>query len=611
MPLLILCGLCGLAALSSASASEQRNDAVAAVMRLAERVPGFRIVDLELSASEVTLAAEDSLTVEDLRGAELDDQPPALGSPAYPYDPHQADGYGPGEAPYVARGIAPFRLREFTCEFNYGGWHNFQMIEYAATHGFSVIYPYVMPDLGHFPEGTSFLQWGSFVDWHRFMREHGMDADRYDQLARLDVARRLSEAGAVWPYHEGWIAMLDLEHGVPLSPDDLSEQAWYPTGAPGETRKAFEDDYYSGYLSTYTGPVQALREAGWRSVGVYPQPYGSGWYALLSLADKGLPGTPDPQTYWPWVRYGRAMAESQDVLYPDIYVYYWSPQNLAYTLARIDFDRALLATLPSGKPYRPYFWPLLHGGSAEPQWWNQQPLPNEDVRAMFAFCFFAGCDGLVLWNWSDTGNHHVPPPLWQEQQPTPVGPRAVEGGTGADVMVGEEFLLAPEGAGADAVPTRFRRYDVIAVSEVDAQAGTVRFQRIDTVREKWGPRVDTTKPTYVMRSADLIPHLRPTSEPVAAAVEGLALVKVLEPVLRRGEVRVDVPALDQFAKALPVVRRVKIGPLHIIATYNPRVVHLGEGPATVVLADFDGHAGLTLRVPADEETRVFVLREVE
>jgi hypothetical protein len=91
-------------------------------------------------------------------------------------------------------------------------------------------------------------------------------------------------------------------------------------------------------------------------------------------------------------------------------------------------------------------------------------------------------------------------------------------------------------------------------------------------------------------------------------IEGMALVKPIEGILRRGTVKIDVPAQRQFGDTLPVVRRVKLGPVHVLATYDPVVVH-GKAAREVRLPDFDGVQGLTLTLPADAETRVFVLRE--
>ena len=101
------------------------------------------MLHLPTAPGEVVLTTQQSLTVEHLRGVDLDDDPPVLGQPVKPYDARMTDSYPLGKAPYVARGIRPFRFEYFNCEFNYGGWHNHPMADYAAAHGFNIVYPYV------------------------------------------------------------------------------------------------------------------------------------------------------------------------------------------------------------------------------------------------------------------------------------------------------------------------------------------------------------------------------------------------------------------------------------------------------------------------------------
>ncbi|MCY3020123.1 MAG: hypothetical protein NTW87_13985 [Planctomycetota bacterium] len=607
-------------------ATELDAAAQAELERFASKVERLKIIEIPAEPEEMELIHLDGITIQELRTVHVDDDPPKMGERPAPYPENQTDTHPPGQAPYEASLIPPFRMKEFVCEFSYGGWHNLKMFEYAATHGFSVIAPYVMKDRGHFPEGTRWLQWGDFVDWRKYFETRQIPWGRYDKLAERNVLQDLLDAGKVWKPGAETLAMLDVEHGSPLSPEELRKQDWYPKDAAAEEKQAFEKKYYDGYAQTYIAPIEALHKNGWQSAGIYPQPWGSGWYALLDLAHKGLSGEPDPNTYWPWLTYGPAMVAAQDVLYPDIYVYYWSAQNVAYTLARQDFDMKLLQTLPAKKPYRPclqtlpakkhnrpYFFLLLHDNSDTPTCWNEQPMPNEDARAMFALTFFTGSTGVVLWNWSDTGNHHAAPPLWLKKPNTPsdstwAGAGGKQGGIGADVMLKDGFDLRPEGAAADAPPTHFKRYDILAVMEVDEAGGTVKFQHIDPRVQKGGERLDPKKPAYLMKKDELLPHLRPLSEPVSGAIEGLALVKPLEYILKHGEVKIDVPALDQFAKTLPIVRRVKLGPIHILATYDPCVVHDGAAPRQIVLKDFDGQRGLTLKLHADDQLRIYVLK---
>jgi len=303
----------------------------------------------------------------------------------------------------------------------------------------------------------------------------------------------------------------------------------------------------------------------------------------------------DPATDWAWNAFGKAIYDAVDILNPSVYCFYWSPQNVAYTLANIDLNLTLVDTATERKPMRPYYWTLLHGGGAGERWWQGQPLPDEDARAMTAMCFFTGCEGMVLWNWSGTGSHQV-----------------VKLEEGRYVMLRDEcppdaVHAAPAADGAPATPPALRRYDVVKLIAI-AEDGTVTFRKVDRERFRDGYGVTDADPSYTIASEDLLPHFRPRAEPVAALIEGLALVKPFERLLREGTPRVDVPAQEQYRDTLPIVRRVEIEGHHIIATYDPMVIHGGE-PREIVLEDFAGHPGLTLTLPADDQLRIFVLRE--
>jgi hypothetical protein len=216
---------------------------------------------------------------------------------------------------------------------------------------------------------------------------------------------------------------------------------------------------------------------------------------------------------------------------------------------------------------------------------------------MIAMSFFTGIDGFDTWCWSGTGSLHTVAFGAVVKQPD--GTRQWQG---HEVMVGRDFRAANELG----VEEQFRRYDVLHVLGVDDAAGIVRFQRIRPRVKGWG--VGDDYPAFTMPQAELRRHLRPKSEPVAAMVEGMALVKPLEYLLRHGQVKIDVPAQKQFGQNLPVVRRVKLDRWHVLITYDPNVIY-GGSPRTVELPDFDGVKGRVLRLPADEQTRVFVLEE--
>lgn len=569
---------------------------------LRKKVPGFAVVKLPRKPGRMVLKPDQSLTVEQLRGVELDPRPPMLQKPAEPYDPRMTDDYPPGGAPYVAQGIGPFRFRYFHCEFNYGGWHNYAMTDYAAAHGFDILYPYSRkPAEGrHLPAGTRWLSWSGFIDWHKWLPAHGIPDGRYDRLAGMDLVALHLKAGLferpVKPARLsecGDCLMIDMEHGV-LPPEKLRRQPWYPGNGAPKDRRAFEKRYYDGYAQTYVSAVEAARRQGWKNISVYGwAPFGRTWGGLEQPI-------PPPGADFAWNAFGKQIYDAVDLINNSVYCFYWSPKNVAYVLANIDANMARVNAMPVKKPVRPYFWTLLHGGGGGWRWWRGQPIAGEEERAMIALAFFTGIDGLDTWNWSGTGNHHVPPPLISPRKPKD------SLSAGADVMLKDGFALAPESRPEAQGRHVFRRHDVVHVLRVDEQREQVWFQWIQPGKKNNG--VGAGFPVYVLPVAELTAHLRVKSEPVAAMIEGMALVKPFEYLLRHGQVRIDVPGRVQWKKTLPIVRRVKLGGVHLVATYDPAVVYGGR-PRNIVLNDFDGRPGLTLTLPADSQVRLFVLED--
>ena len=144
----------------------------------------------------------------------------------------------------------------------------------------------------------------------------------------------------------------------------------------------------------------------------------------------------------------------------------------------------------------------------------------------------------------------------------------------------------------------------------------LRFYKRDLVKaEAVGLFEEGLYPVYRASSSALAEMLRPKSEGVAAQIEGLALVRPFEYLLKHGTVQIDVDARTQFDAdpdpsvrvAAPIVRRVSLGPYHVIATYDPNAGSEGYTPATIVLEDFAGNPELNLSLPADGQTRIFVV----
>jgi hypothetical protein len=76
------------------------------------------------------------------------------------------------------------------------------------------------------------------------------------------------------------------------------------------------------------------------------------------------------------------------------------------------------------------------------------------------------------------------------------------------------------------------------------------------------------------------------------------------------QVQIDVTAQDQFFKVQPIVRRVQLGRYHVVATCDPQW-QKNQVTQSVELKGFDGRKGLTVLLPADSQTRIFVMRQPE
>lgn len=459
---------------------------------------------------------------------------------ARPYAANYADDCPPDARPYVATNIAPFRFRYFTNECNYHGYHTCELVDYAGAHGFNVLDPYKRStnQFLHLPANTLWLNQGGW-DWTKLMPTNGVPAGRYDLLDPAVFSPVLDKQ--IVSNQNRSVMMLDLEHNSPysnlypcLALSELRAQSWYPAAGTPEERAAFEARYYAGFAYTYTGPVDTSHAKGYDFVGIYGwSPFPKTWFGL-EVAD------PDPATDFFWNAYGRTVYEHVDVLYPSLYNYYWNTfGNAAFTLANIDLNARFVAASAVRKPLRPYYWNQFHGGGDGWRWWEDQAIPVEDMRGMMTLAFFTGFDGFVLWNTTGSGSHVIPKP-----------PAA-----NTDHTIRDTFSVTADGASA---PTVFRRYDAIHI--LGATNGVAEFQLIEKTNAAGNYGVATNKPVYHLDSETLRAHVRPLAESVYGLVEGLALAKPYEYLLRHGEVKIDVPAQLQFKDGRPIVRRVKLGP---------------------------------------------------
>lgn len=561
------------------------------VEHLTKTVKGLPVVVLPSTPGTVTVAPSQTLTIEQLRGVELDPDPPRLGPPNDAFRELTAHLLSAENPPYVARDIGPFRFRHLDVEFHYDGSRQstWPICEYATTHGFNrlSLYKVNTTNWGHLPAGTDWAKVSGYY-WANWFKAHQLEPNRWDQLAEAaERGERLIPEGALKPNAAFSRYMVDLEFGGLLPADDLRRQPWYPADAGEATRAAFEKRYYAGYALAFSEPGRAAHRDGWQTVSIYAwQSFRQTWYGLDPRIQL------DPTT--PWVRHFLdSIYDAYDILHLDGYCYEWSPRNVAFALRTADEGRSYVQTRPTPKPVRLYASTVILNKPACGPWLRVQPLPNEEMRAIVALQFFTGVDGIIQWCFAGNNDHTRPPDLMRfadKPQATNV------------VQVGHTFAARDAAGTAHA----FKRYEFLRVQNVDTNTGTASFYRIraDTRLEDQPPDRESV---CALPCAELGAVLRPVSEPVAAFIEGLALVRPLEYTLRHGEPKQDIDMQRAWSEILPIVRRVTLGNLHVLATYDPAVVH-GGAPRRITLDDFGGNKGLTLVLPADEQVRLVLLK---
>ena len=573
-------------ALSARGGDDAR--ARAEVQRIAEQVPAFAVKTLSPAAGRHVLDCADGMTAADLRGIPLDPDPPEMGRRPEGYR-KLVEGLETEENPvYEAKGVLPFRFREFDCEFHYDSAKphpTYPINEYAATHGFNLMSLYRRdPDCWtHLPAGTEWVRVQGFR-WDDWFRERGLEPDRWDLwMQARERGETMIPPGRLSPDPRFARHIVDLEFGGLLPREELLKQPWYPVDGDDAERAAFERRYYEGYALSYSEPGRAARRDGWPLVSVYA------WDPLRESWD-GLDKRIRLDTAQPW---GRRFIDGVFAAYDIVHVYgypnAWSPRYVADSLLSMDLALDCSRRQPRPKPVWIYFSNTIVGQPDVGRWLRTQPMPSEDVRAACAMLFFQGADGFVFWNYAFGGDPRCPPDL---DAPPAAGARVVQ--------VGREFEVANAHR-----KTMLRRYDHLRLLSWDAASRNVTFDRIDPSADLASqPPVEDG--IFKMDRDALRRHLRPAAEAIAPMVEGLALAKAFEYTLRHGEVKIDQDMRRVWEEVLPICRRVKFGDLHLVATYDPRVV-AGHSPRRIELDDFDGRAGLTLSLPADDQVRIFAL----
>lgn len=586
------------------------------IMSIVSKVDGFGVVELPASGTHI-LDLQESLTIDDLRGVVIDEDPPArlfdpIYNVVYNNGPERTgDGVPERLEPYRARQILPFRFHHFTNEFSFTGYFNWEITDYALEHGFNAANFADVPDMrvtSDIPVANSKrIRWSGF-NWDQWRVSHGIDEPRLDLMpSRAELLQDLLNNdifSAVSDEIGHDYYMVDLESpALPLTLDELREQSWYPSSA--ETPDLdFEERYYNGYVNTILASIDTAKAHGWLSIGTYgwvPVPPTQVWW------DQEI----KPESHWAWDRYGKSLYQTLDVIYFSTYLFYWDDKNVAYSLGATDYNLEMIAGESLHKPVRPYISNLYTGGGGGYRWWKWLPIRNEDMMARTAMNFFTGADGLVFWSDSmveEDGilhNHH-----------------RVDLMEDKDYSVKDPFAFQPFFTPIGTTPlTSVKRYDALHVLDLDEVNQEVYFQIVQPALPRpygidleWQANttsVQPRNPIYKTGIPELKNHLRAKSEPIASIIYGMALARPFEYTLKNGEVKIDVPAKVQFRDILPIVRRVKFGDYHIVISYDPQWQKAFRTPRTVTLENFDGIDGLDLQIPADAKTRIFVLKTEE
>ena len=540
-----------------------------------KQFPNLKLVSIKEVTGRVHILKSHGLISNDLNGISLQDYPPVLRRKLQP-DRDQPK-------PYEAKGIGPFRLNHFNCQFNYGGRYNYQMQDYAATHGFNSIYPFrrTTSQISALPTGTKIAQWKGIAKYRdKWWQDHSLPKARYDLLNGDHFWSPADKKFKGKNIKQTDLLMLDMEHALPLEIEKLKKQKWYPK----TNQKEFSQRYYSGYAQSLTSTIQAYRNHGYKAVSIYGwSPQIRSWFPML--ADK-------PLNRDFWEAYGKYVCDSVDVIHNSVYCPYADSKNVAFVLASIDENVRRVQELDNPKPVRPYFWPLISGGGSHGfRWEKEVPHLNEDQEAMTAMAFFLGIDGLVIWNWSGKSSHHVASTQTFMGEPSK-----------RTLMVSKSFRIDDSAGQAHL----FSRYDYLHA--LDIQDGAIKFQKILPHMKKNNYGISPEQPIFHTKYDLLTPFLRPRSEPVAAIVRAMALIKPFELSIRNGTPQQDFNLREAFRKNHPLYRRVKNGNYHLVITYNPHTIRSGV-ESNIILENFDGNQGLDLVFPADQHPRIYILSD--
>ena len=584
---------------------------------------GVTVYTLPASPETLVLARGESLTAESVRGQTLDPNPPSLQGDPWSEPENQVE-VDPANGPYRAKDIAPFRFRRFDNEFLSVAYYDNNMMEYATTHGFNVLWSdgsHPLDDWkAHAPSGTEFLSWYVMIHYWKAGLYPGLGHStihqpdgtvRFDKVETLSIDVKqhfLDNAASILVGLDAYDnIMLDVEYAA-LEPDQLAAQAWAPT-APIEYA-AFEAQYYQGYIKTHTGLIQAARELGGNGLSMYAAPMRS-WFCGLQVVSVNPLYSPEAI----WERYGAAIAAEVDILNPSVYLTLARPQTIPMVLGNLD----RWAAVAGDKPVRAYVDTHYYSGP----FFEKESAFVEEARALGVLPFFAGVDGLAWFGGmsslgvSTFDSAHEPPTLTVQTDISGVDGETLFAALKADL---HRMVVVAKPFESDGVS--FERYDALFIMRYDGGPDDLVHFRRFCFEPDFTCGGDVSIKT--VPAAVLQPNLRAASEGLSGLIEGLAMVKLLEHTLADGVISIDVPAHQQFVycgwtaipQVKPVTRRVSACGYEVVTSYDPQAVYKGYADANpvadadvrwVTLEDFAGKPGQIVQIPTDAQLRIFVI----
>lgn len=573
----------------AAPGSPPADPALRSAVALAGKVGRFKVIPFRPVAGEVTLPQGQSLSADDLAGVQLQEPPLEAVAASGP----SAADRAPGAAAYEMKGLLPFQLNELYAVADYGGTGNVFVYDYLAGHGVNTFFPsgYTPADRSHYPAATRWVKRVS-LNWHWWFSNKKIPDGRWDALAEIDPTPEIAGWKVCDPDPAYQVLLLSMNRAPLLDRKALREQEWYPKQAPEGEQAEFEQRYYVGFARIYAAAALLAHQQGWQTVGIWSEPgMLDTWAPSGNLWARMTEPIADPETSWAWNAYGKLIAANVDLIVQATNFPYWNEAgNVLWLLRNSDNMAALNASLPEEE--RPGLvqiaTPTSSGGGGGWRWWAGQPLTEETITALTVMPLLAGARGCgVTLGLDPKVSSSVLPPLRE----------------GLDAMLKDTFTLRPTGPVPDLPEVTFKPNDVVHVTMLGAD-GSVTFQRVQPGMPNNG--VGDWAPTFTLPQAELDRHRMTLDANLRGMVRGLALVKPFEALIRQGEAKREVRPQVQNYDTLPIVRRVKYGRHHLLAAWDPWGY---KRPREAVLRDFDGHAGLTLRVPADAQVRLYLLEE--